>query len=245
MIKCIVFFGNKYFQDDILDVGKNLTTMFNKLNQELAITDTKLIAVSKTKSQEEILELYEQGQRAFGENRVQELIEKWEALPKDIEWHLIGHLQTNKVKYLAPFIHLIHSIDSFKLLQEVNKQAAKEDRIIEGLLQFKIADEDTKYGFDFDSALEMLESVAFKDLKNIRITGVMGMATFTEDEEQVRREFRDLKDIFDQLKDRYFEDQDSFKEISMGMSGDYPIAVEEGSTMVRIGTLLFGVRNYY
>ncbi|MCH2082556.1 MAG: YggS family pyridoxal phosphate-dependent enzyme [Saprospiraceae bacterium] len=215
---------------------------FQNIIKDLANYNTNLVAVSKTKPQSAILKLYEEGQRDFGENRVQELVDKQEALPKDIKWHMIGHLQSNKVKYIAPFIHLIHSVDSPKILKEINKQAAKNDRIIDCLLQFHIAEEDTKYGFDSDEALAFLKSPAFQSLQNIRIVGVMGMATFTKDENQVRNEFRSLKAIFDLLKKTCFEQVNSFKEISMGMSGDYNIAMEEGSTMVRIGSLLFGAR---
>ncbi len=218
--------------------------MLPQILEELRPTHTQLVAVSKTKSPEEILKLYEQVQRDFGENKVQELTAKYEALPKDIRWHFIGHLQTNKVKYIAPFIHLIHSVDSLEVLKEIDKQAKKYNRIIDCLLQFKIAQEDTKYGFDLESVEAILQSADFQTLKNIQITGVMGMATFTEDEAQVRREFEQLQEFFKILKNKYFIHPEIFKEISMGMSDDYKIAVEEGSTMVRIGTLLFGARNY-
>ncbi len=216
--------------------------MLKTILEQLAPTRTKLIAVSKTHSPERVMELYNQGHRIFGENRVQELTTKYEALPKDIEWHLIGHLQTNKVKYIAPFVACIHSVDSGKLLAEIDKQAAKHDRVIDCLLQFHIAEEETKFGLDEAEAAELLQSPDFQALKNVRITGVMGMATFTDDQVQVQREFLQLKRIFDNLKTRFFQDQPSFKEISMGMSGDYLLAVEEGSTMVRVGTLLFGER---
>lgn len=218
--------------------------MYQKILNELKPTNTTLVAVSKTKPNEAILALYEQGQRDFGENKAQELTPKYEALPKDIRWHMIGHLQTNKVKYIAPFVHLIHSVDSQKVLKEINKEARKNDRVIDCLLQFKIAEEDTKYGFDLNSAKEMLKSEAFQGYENVRIIGVMGMATFTDDEAQVRREFQRLREIFEQLRQHHFMDKPEFKEISMGMSGDYQIAIGEGSTMVRIGTLLFGERNY-
>lgn len=218
------------------------STSLQKIKAELAPYGARLIAVSKKKAKEDILKLYEQGHRAFGENRAQEMTGKYEELPKDIEWHLIGHLQRNKVKYVVPFVHLIHSMDSPRLLKEIDKRAGQENRVIDCLLQFKIAEEESKYGFDRETAKGMLESEKFREMKNVRITGVMGMATFTEDEDQVRREFRQLKDIFDQLKKDYFSDQERFREISMGMSGDYHIALEEGSTMVRIGTLLFGPR---
>ena len=216
--------------------------MLQEILEELAPTQTTLVAVSKTKPNEQIMDLYQQGQRDFGENRVQELIQKQAELPDDIHWHLIGHLQTNKVKQVAEFVHLIHSVDSPRLLAEINKQAARRDRTIDCLLQFKIAEEDSKYGFDLPTATEMLQSEQYAQYENIRICGVMGMATFTDDLEQVRQEFRNLKGIFDQLKAKFFSDSASFKEISMGMSGDYTIAVEEGSTMVRIGSLLFGAR---
>jgi len=216
--------------------------MYQKLIQQL--NTARLVAVSKTQPHEAILNLYNQGQRIFGENKVQELVPKYEALPKDIEWHLIGHLQSNKVKYIAPFVSMIHSIDSLKLLEEVNKQAAKNQRVIDCLLQFKINDEETKFGLDVEEAIALLESSSYPTLQNIRLCGVMGMASFVEDEDQIRREFKHLKSIFDQLKTRYFSNNSAFKEISMGMSDDYPIAVEEGSTLVRIGTLLFGARNY-
>ncbi|MFT4759635.1 MAG: pyridoxal phosphate enzyme (YggS family) [Paraglaciecola sp.] len=216
--------------------------MYKKITLELEVTDTKLIAVSKTKPESAILEMYEQGQRIFGENRVQEMVTKHGNLPKDIEWHAIGHLQTNKVKQIAPFISLIHSIDSLRLLVEVNKEARKNDRVIDVLLQFHIADEETKYGFELVEVSTMLNKEVLEDMENVNIVGVMGMATFTEDEEQVRSEFIYLKKIFDELQEKFFSEKADFKEISMGMSGDYRIAVEEGSTMVRIGSLLFGKR---
>ncbi len=217
---------------------------FEQIQQQLEGSPTRLVAVSKTKPVEAIQGLYERGQRLFGESKVQELVEKYEALPKDIEWHLIGHLQTNKVKYVAPFVHMIHSLDSYKLLKEINKRAKAENRIIRCLLQFKIAEEDTKYGFELETAREMLTAEDFPTFQNVQIAGVMGMATFTEDEQQVREEFQSLVRIFDLLKDQYFPEDSHFREISMGMSGDYAIAMEEGSTLVRIGTLLFGERNY-
>lgn len=216
--------------------------MFKSIRQQLKATPAKLVAVSKTKPAWAILELYNKGQRAFGENKVQEMVAKYEQLPKDIEWHFIGHLQTNKVKYIAPFVQCIHSVDSLKLLNEINKQAKKNDRFIDCLMQFHIAEEESKFGLDQSEAAEILDAPELKELENIRITGVMGMATFTENMEQVRKEFKNLKSIFDHLKRAYFPDKEYFKEISMGMSGDYEIAVEEGSTMVRIGTLIFGIR---
>lgn len=218
--------------------------MYQEILKQLRPTKTRLVAVSKTKPVEQIQELYDQGQRIFGESKAQELTAKYEALPKDIEWHMIGHLQRNKVKYIAPFISLIHSVDSPRLLKEVNKQARKVDRVIDCLLQYHIADEESKYGFSEESAEELLNGEAFAQMENVRIVGVMGMATFTDNQDQVRREFQKLHQIFDDLQANHFAGQDSFREISMGMSGDYQIAVEEGSTMVRIGTLLFGERNY-
>lgn len=217
--------------------------MLQLILDELAKTNTTLIAVSKTKPTKQIMQMYDRGQRIFGENRVQELLEKYESLPKDIQWHLIGHLQTNKVKYIAPFVHMIQSVDSFKLLEEINKQAAKHKRTISVLLQFHIAEEDSKFGFALNDLVELIDKESFKDLKNIRLAGVMGMATFTDDMDQVRLEFSLLKHIFTQLKNQYFDNSPHFKEISMGMSGDFRIAIEEGSTMVRIGSLLFGGRN--
>lgn len=218
--------------------------MFNKIIAELTPYDAKLVAVSKTKSEKEIMELYNQGQRIFGENRVQELVQKAGSLPKDIQWHEIGHLQTNKVKYIAPFVDTIHAVDSLKLLKEIDKQAGKHNRVINCLLQFKIAREETKFGLDYESAATLLKTMKESPKPNVRITGVMGMATFTHDMDQVREEFKTLKSIFDRLKAEWFREETYFKEISMGMSGDYTIALEEGSTMVRIGTLLFGARNY-
>lgn len=204
----------------------------------------KLIAVSKTKPVEDIQAAYEGGQRIFGENKVQELEQKYGLLPKDIEWHQIGHLQTNKVKYIAPFVSLIHAVDSLKLLQTIDKEAGKCNRVLHCLLQFHIAEEETKFGLDEGEAGELLESEDYRELKNIRITGVMGMATYTEDTGQIRKEFRHLHRIYENLKSKYFTGQEDFKELSMGMSGDYRIAVEEGSTMVRIGSSIFGSRNY-
>lgn len=216
--------------------------MLKEIQNQIRAYSAKLIAVSKTKPNAQIMELYELGQRDFGENRVLELAEKYEKLPKDIKWHFIGHLQTNKVKYLTPFVHLIHSVDRLKVLKEINKQAQKEDRLINCLIQFHIAEESSKYGFDIQEAREMLESEAYQSMQNIQFVGVMGMGTFTDDMDQVRREFQQLKSIFNELKTHYFSANDTFKEISMGMSGDYMLALEEGSTMVRIGTLLFGKR---
>ena len=201
-----------------------------------------LVAVSKTKPVTLITEAYEAGQRVFGENKAQELAEKYEAMPKDIAWHFIGHLQTNKVKYIAPFVNLVHSVDSFKILNKINSEAVKNDRIIKVLLQFHIANEDSKFGFNMQSVNDMLLKNEFTALKNIDIIGVMGMATFTDNENVVRSEFKNLKAIFNQLKSGYFNSKSNFKEISMGMSGDYQLAIEEGSTMVRVGSSIFGTR---
>lgn len=214
------------------------------LLKEIAEHKARLVAVSKTKPESAIMELYDKGLRIFGENRVQELVAKEEALPKDIEWHMIGRLQSNKVKYIAPFIKLIHSVDSWKLLQEINKRALSSDRCIDCLLQFYIATEDSKQGFVFEEMEKFLSSEDFQKMQNIRICGVMGMASFSNDEKLVEREFADLKSIFDRLKSTYFKEDEYFKEISMGMSGDYPLALKNGSTLVRIGSLLFGSRQY-
>ena len=199
----------------------------------------KLVVVSKMRPLEQIERLYHAGQRVFGENRPQELKTKYEALPKDIEWHFIGHLQKNKIKYIAPFVSLIHSIDSFSLLQEVNRYAEKYNRIIPCLLQFYIAQEETKYGFSLEECENMLINPLFSSLKNIIITGVMGMATFTENKDAIREEFQKLYQYFTRIKNHYFAEQSEFKEISMGMSDDYRVAIEEGSTMVRIGSAIF------
>lgn len=204
--------------------------------------NVQLVAVSKTKPASLIQEAYDAGQRAFGENKVQEMTEKYEVLPKDIQWHLIGHLQTNKVKYIAPFVHLIHSVDSLKLLQEINKQAAKFNRVISCLLQFHVAQEETKFGMDFTEVEELLQSREFVEMQHIQIAGIMGMASFTDNEERIRDEFRNLNNYFQILKSHYFKFNPEFKHISMGMSSDYKIAIEEGSTMVRIGSTLFGSR---
>jgi pyridoxal phosphate enzyme (YggS family) len=203
---------------------------------------TILIAVSKTHPIERIREAYEAGQRDFGENKVQELVEKYEALPKDIRWHMIGHLQSNKVKYIAPFVYLIHGVDSFNLLKEINKQGQKNGRQISCLLQFHIAQEDTKFGLSLEEAKAFLAGPEFSLLNHVRICGVMGMATFTENTAQIRKEFQSLHAIYQQLKSSYFSSNAEFKEISMGMSDDYPIAIEQGSTLIRVGSKIFGKR---
>lgn len=198
-----------------------------------------LIAVSKTKPVEDILEAYNTGHRDFGENKVQEMVDKYERLPKDIQWHMIGHLQRNKVKYMAHFVHLIHGVDSFKLLREINKQAKKCDRVIDCLLQAKIAEEDSKFGLSFEEITQILNSDEFKALENIRVIGLMGMATFTDDEEQLKREFESLHSKY-----KYHQTEYRFDTLSMGMSGDYKLAIDHGSTMIRIGSSIFGARNY-
>lgn len=202
-----------------------------------------LIAVSKTKPMSDLKVAYDAGQRHFGENKIQEMTDKYEALPKDIHWHMIGHTQRNKVKYMAPYIHLIHSVDSPRLLQEIDKQATNNSRVIDCLLQVHIAQEDTKFGFDSDELLELLSSNAFKDYKNIRITGLMGMATFTDNQQQVRAEFKSLRELRDQIiAKNILAAPHHLETLSMGMTGDYQIAIEEGSTMVRIGSAIFGER---
>lgn len=216
--------------------------MYNQILNDLKPYNATLIAVSKTKPNEAIQKLYDLGQRHFGENKVQELVEKHERLPKDIAWHQIGHLQKNKVKYIAPFVELVHAVDSLALLETIEKEAAKNDRVIKILLQVKIAQEDTKYGLDKDSLNRILELNSANTFKNISIVGLMGMASFTEDHTQVSSEFALLKQYFDDSKDKYFKESNQYNTISMGMSGDYKIALQEGSTMVRIGSLLFGSR---
>lgn len=218
------------------------TTSLSQLLEELQPHGAQLVAVSKTHSEAAIMVLYNQGQRAFGENWVQELVEKQPKLPTDIEWHFIGHLQTNKVKYIAPFVHMIESVDSLKLLQEIDKQASKHNRVIPCLLECRIAQEETKYGLTLEDARAILADSAFPQLRHILIAGVMGMASFTDDTTQVTKEFERLKAIFNALKTSFFASDDRFCEISMGMSGDYRIALEVGTTMVRIGSLLFGPR---
>tara|TARA_B100000780_G_C21069571_1_gene430298 strand:- start:163 stop:840 length:678 start_codon:yes stop_codon:yes gene_type:complete len=205
-----------------------------------------LIAVSKTKPVDAIEEAYAVGQRDFGENKVQELTDKSEVLPKDIRWHMIGHLQTNKVKYIAPFVHLIHSLDSEKLAKEINKRAKQNDRVISCLVQVHVGDEATKFGFSPDEARAFIQSIPEKGYENIAIAGLMGMATNTEDEQVIHDEFKALKNLFDELKgdSKYNLDSTHFQTLSMGMSGDYQIAIEEGSNMIRIGSSLFGARNY-
>jgi PLP dependent protein len=207
-------------------------------------SQVKLIAISKTNPVAVLFEAYNAGQRVFGENKVQELIPKYQALPKDIEWHMVGHLQTNKVKYIAPFISCIHSVDSFKLLETINKDAAKCNRVIECLFEIHIAQEQSKFGLTTDGLKTILSAEELKSFKHIRITGLMGMSSLTEDTETIKNEFRHLANIFKDIKVHFFPQDDTFKELSMGMSDDYKIAIEAGSTMVRLGTVIFGKRNY-
>ncbi|TND04828.1 MAG: hypothetical protein FD123_3765 [Bacteroidetes bacterium] len=215
------------------NIAKNLADIRSRI-----FPGVTLVAISKTKPVETILEAYDAGQRVFGENKVQELEAKYEQLPKDIQWHLVGHLQSNKVKYIAPFVSLIHSVDSLKLLQEINKQAQKNNRVIDVLLQIFIAQEETKFGLSFEEADTLLGSDEFKNMNHIRVRGLMGMASNTENMQQVRSEFASLKKKFDQLK----SSRTDFDILSMGMSGDYAIAIEEGSTMIRVGSSIFGER---
>lgn len=214
-----------------------------KITAELP-SGVKLIAVSKFHPAEAVMEAYEAGQRLFGENKVQEMVAKQEVLPKDLEWHFIGHLQTNKVKYIAPFVAMIHSIDSLHLLTEVNRQAEKVGRVINVLLQIHIAHEETKFGMTFDECRALLNEGTWKQLNHVQICGLMGMATFTDNMEQVDGEFAGLQAFFEELKGNWFANDTAFKELSMGMTDDYPIAIRHGSTFVRIGTLIFGERNY-
>ncbi|WCL80838.1 YggS family pyridoxal phosphate-dependent enzyme [Saprospira sp. CCB-QB6] len=215
---------------------------YKNIKEELADGPTQLVAVSKTKPAAAIQALYEQGQRIFGENKVQELVDKAALLPQDIQWHLIGHLQRNKVKYIAPFVSLIHAVDSLRLLKEINKEAKKNNRIISCLLQFHIAQEDSKFGLDLAEAKALLQSEDYAQMQHIKIVGLMGMASFTDNQEQVLAEFGQLANYFQELKAAFFAQNDDFKELSMGMSGDYQLALQEGSTLVRIGSALFGHR---
>jgi len=224
-------------------VEMSVAQIISNLNTELKAFDAHLIAVSKTYPPEKVLEAYHSGQRKFGENKVQELTSKYEVLPKDIEWHLIGHLQTNKVKYIAPFVSLIHSVDSIKLLREINKEAKKVNRTIPVLLQIYIADEETKFGLDFAEAEQLMTSTDFSSFENIQVVGFMGMATNTDNQEKIRNEFQSLKLFFEKCKSLNNTTNIQLKEVSMGMSGDYKLALEEGSTMVRIGSFIFGSRN--
>lgn len=224
----------------MVDIALNISTLKSQIPASV-----KIVAVSKTKPVSDIIVAYNAGQRYFGENRVQELLSKKDCLPADIEWHLIGHLQSNKVKQVVSFISLIQSVDSFKLLSIIDKEAEKINRVTNCLLQFHIAREETKSGFSLDEVSFMLESDEYKKINNVRICGVMGMATFTDNSDIVRNEFRFLANCYKDLKEKYFSGYEPFKEISMGMSGDYVIAIEEGSSMVRIGSLIFGKRKQF
>lgn len=226
----------KILKEEILFMS--IASKIQELNNNLPENVT-LVAVSKTKPVADLQEAYDAGQRVFGENKIQEMAEKWDVLPKDISWHMIGHVQRNKVKYMAEFVDLIHGVDSLKLLKEINKQAQKHDRVINCLLQLKIAAEDSKFGMSAADATSLLASEEFQQLKNVNIVGLMGMATFTDDQTQVQKEFKHLKTTFDALHTSY----SNLEIISMGMSGDYELAIAEGSTMVRIGSSIFGARN--
>ena len=219
-------------------IANKLQKLYGELPKEVT-----LVAVSKTKPISDLQVAYDAGQRVFGENKVQEMCAKWEQLPEEIKWHFIGHLQRNKVKYLAPFVNLIHGVESFRLLKEINKQAKKYNRVIDVLLQFFIANEETKFGLSFEEVKSILVDENFKELQNVRVCGVMGMASFSNNQEQIREEFKTLKSIFDKLKFTFFDNETSFNVVSMGMSGDYKIAIEEGSTMIRVGSSIFGKRN--
>ena len=216
-----------------MSIGENTIALRKEIPEQLT-----LVAVSKTKSNEEIMEAYQSGQRVFGENKIQEMSAKYEALPKDIQWHMIGHVQSNKVKYMAPFVDLIHGVDRSKLLREIDKQALKNNRIIDCLLQIHIAQESTKFGFSESEITKALDLAG--TLNNVRVVGLMGMATFTENTQQITEEFKGLKRLFDQLKPQ----QPQFSVLSMGMSGDYPLAIAQGSNMIRVGSKIFGARNY-
>ncbi len=221
-----------------MSIAKNLLEIKSQLPNQVT-----LVAVSKTKPVADLMEAYNAGQRIFGENKIQEMTEKWEQMPKDIQWHMIGHVQTNKVKFMAEYVSLIHGVDSLKLLQEINKQALKNHRVIDCLLQIYIADEETKFGLDESELVELLSSAEFKALQNIRIVGLMGMATFTDNQSQIKAEFKHLKEIFDNTN-KLETLNVKLETLSMGMSGDYKLAIECGSTMVRIGSSIFGNRNY-
>lgn len=220
-----------------MSIQQNLLNIKSTLPEHVT-----LVAVSKTKPIPDLMEAYNAGQRIFGENKIQEMVDKWEQMPKDIEWHMIGHVQTNKVKYMAPFVSLIHGVDSLKLLEEINKQALKNNRIINCLLQIYIAEEESKFGLDEEELSALLSSPAYKKMKNIRIAGLMGMATFTDNQNQIKKEFTHLKSIFDGLSDRDGLQSVSMQTLSMGMSGDYQLAIACGSTTVRIGSSIFGGR---
>ena len=218
-------------------ISDNIQSFLEKIPENV-----QLIPISKTKPNSMILDAWQNGFKVFGENKVQELVLKYEELPKDIQWHMVGHLQSNKMKYIAPFVHLLHGVDSFKLIKIMDKEAKKAGRILNGLFQLHIASEETKFGFSQDEIFEILDSKEYAEIENVRMIGVMGMATFTNDDKLISKEFKDLYSIYLNLKTRYFQDDENFKEISMGMSGDFKIAIEEGSSMIRIGSAIFGER---
>ncbi len=220
-----------------MSIAENLATLRKEIPEHVT-----LVLVSKTRTTNEILEAYDAGQRHFGESKAQELVPKAEELPGDIHWHMVGHLQSNKVKYIAPFVALIHSVDKMKLLKVINKEGQKNERVIPVLLQLHIAEESTKYGMSYEEVCELLESTAYREMDAIEVQGLMGMATFTDDMEQVRKEFRQLKAHFDAIRERYFNGRESFRTLSMGMTNDYRHGIDEGSNMVRIGTAIFGAR---
>lgn len=219
----------------------SVAEQITRLQKELP-EGVNLLAISKYQPIEAIQEAYDAGQRMFGENHIQEMAAKAAALPKDIQWHFTGHVQTNKIKYMAPFVNLIHAVDSFRLLREIDKHAAKHERRIDCLLQIHIAQEDTKYGLSVDECRHLLSEEPWRELQHVRITGLMAMGSNTDDMEQVRSEFKQIKNLFDEIKEKYFPDEPSFCQISEGMTDDYPIAIEEGSTIVRIGSMIFGER---
>ncbi len=221
----------------VMDISANIRKLSGEIHPGV-----RIVAISKTRTPEEVMQLYSAGHRIMGENKVQELVAKKEALPGNIEWHMVGHLQSNKVKYIAPFISLIHSVDSLKLIKTINKEAVKNDRVIDCLLQVHIALEESKFGFSENEVYDLLNSFAVDDYPGVRVRGLMGMATFTDDEDLIRTEFRRLAGIFENIKNSFIGGYDYFNELSMGMSNDYHIAVEEGSTIVRIGSLIFGER---
>lgn len=222
-----------------MNIAENLKQVLNELPEGV-----RLVAISKYHPNEAIEEAYRCGQRVFGESKAQEMTAKYESLPKDIEWHFIGHLQTNKIKYIVPYVALIHGIDSYKLLTEVNKQAAKAGRVVNCLLQLHIAEEETKFGFSFNECREMLEAGEWKGLTNIQLCGLMGMATNTDKREQIEKEFCSLSSFFKEMKNSWFSDSDAFRELSMGMSHDYHQAIAAGSTLIRVGSKIFGERGY-
>ncbi|MEA1898310.1 MAG: YggS family pyridoxal phosphate-dependent enzyme [Bacteroidota bacterium] len=218
-------------------ISDNIQSFLEKIPENV-----QLIPISKTKPNDMILDAWQNGFKVFGENKVQELVRKFEELPEDIQWHMVGHLQSNKMKYIAPFVHLLHGVDSFKLIKIMDKEAKKAGRILNGLFQLHIASEETKFGFLPDEIFEILDSRAYAEIENVRMIGVMGMATLTNNESIISKEFKELYNTYLNLKSRYFQNDENFKEISMGMSGDYEIAIKEGSSMIRIGSAIFGER---